>query len=109
MVQLLGRHVVDWGKQGIIAAIHEGDVHLWHPSRVLKTPVTTTNGKVKHCIKWNNEGTHLAMAQRGSTIAIWDVQALKVNRIKYSNLVVFSVKYTSTVKYTTIIQSGNLC
>lgn len=74
----VGRHVVDWGRQGIIAAIYEGDVHLWHPTRTLKRPVTNTNGNVKHCIKWNYYGTYLAMAQRGSTISIWDVQKFKV-------------------------------
>ncbi|KAJ8986160.1 hypothetical protein NQ317_005634 [Molorchus minor] len=65
-------HVVDWGKKGYIGTIYEGEVHLWHPEEKLTRHITETGERVCSCIKWNRDGTHLAMALTFSAICIWD-------------------------------------
>lgn len=73
-----GRQSIDWAKNGTIAAIYDGEVHFWHPTKTLKHQFTETNKSVRDCIKWNETGTLLAMAKRGKNIAIWDFELCKV-------------------------------
>lgn len=77
-----GKQVVDWGKNGYIAAIFEGEVHLWHPTK-LKRHITRTQGKVRNCVMWNTTGTHFAMSLVRRRIAICDAKAEKVRLSTY--------------------------
>ncbi|CAH1164798.1 unnamed protein product [Phaedon cochleariae] len=73
----LSHQVVDWGKQGYIAATYEGEVHVWHPEKKESRRVINSQWDVKNCIKWNREGTHFAVAFGFSEIAIWDFESFK--------------------------------
>ncbi|KAJ8923121.1 hypothetical protein NQ315_001674 [Exocentrus adspersus] len=73
-------HAVDWGKKGYIGTVYQNEVHLWHPQETLDRHVTDTSKRVQNCIKWNKDGTQIAMALTMGGIAIWDCEARKIIR-----------------------------
>ncbi|KAB0793744.1 hypothetical protein PPYR_13364 [Photinus pyralis] len=66
------QHSTDWGSTGYLASVFAGEVYLWSSQKNDPKRVTNTGGKVGKCIRWNKNGTALAMAYELKGLAIFN-------------------------------------
>ncbi|XP_066255250.1 protein cortex [Euwallacea similis] len=71
------RHLMDWGKNGDIATIFLGELHLYSFESGQKTS-TQMNNTLSLCVKFDSSGERLAVSRCQNLMSILDAKTLKV-------------------------------